>query len=617
MGAKSSSWVDVEQTVGNDGGISRANENGASTSAKSKSANEKSETDWVEGYVNTALNRSAEKVGPVSSQQPSLNAEVVKSDPPKAEPESESGSRALRTENERASPSVSRNDRSESNTRAGMNEGASSSKSGVKSVAEPTHQRERRVPSSSFERVLGFGQLGVGLALGAASESVKRLWKPKKENIGSSGASSGSGTSDGFGEANMPLASAVMTERNAERLAVALCRMRGAALKFGQMLSIQDETIVPPQITAALERVRQGADVMPSNQLHTMLISELGDNWKEKLKSFDETPLAAASIGQVHRAKLLNGEEVVMKVQYPGVADSIDSDINALMKLATYTDLLPKGLYAQDAARVAKDELREECNYLLEADNQEKFGKLLKDNPKVRVPKVILDLSSRRVLTSEFVPGFPVDQVVKKGVGQSERNDIATTILDITLKELWQFRLMQSDPNFANFLYDPESKILSLIDFGATREYPKPFVDEYLKMVVACADRDREALIESSIKLGFLTGDESKRMIDAHVEAGFEVGRPFASLTPFDFSKNADMTKRVTKQGQVMLKDRLRPPPREAYSLHRKLSGAFLMSMRIGANSVPCRALLQDLLKHYHFSDGSSLSGLKDPSVVL
>jgi predicted unusual protein kinase regulating ubiquinone biosynthesis (AarF/ABC1/UbiB family) len=130
-----------------------------------------------------------------------------------------------------------------------------------------------------------------------------------------------------------------LTEDNAERLANALCRMRGAALKLGQMLSIQDENVLPPQFQAALERVRAGADVMPRRQLEQVLVAELGPDWQTGVAEFDFQPLAAASIGQVHSAQLHDGRRVVMKIQYPGVARSIESDVDNLMRLLSVSSL--------------------------------------------------------------------------------------------------------------------------------------------------------------------------------------------------------------------------------------------------------------------------------------
>ncbi|KAG2693142.1 hypothetical protein I3760_08G083900 [Carya illinoinensis] len=195
--------------------------------------------------------------------------------------------------------------------------------------------RERRVPSTPFTRALGFAGLGAGLAWGTVQESARRLvfGTPRSQD-------------------NQSAVSPFLSEQNAQRLALALCRMRGAALKIGQMLSIQDESLVPPPILAALDIVRQGADVMPRSQLNQVLDAELGLDWSSKLTSFDYEPIAAASIGQVHRAVTKDGMQVAMKIQYPGVADSIESDIENVRLLLDYTNLIPEGLYLDRAMKV-------------------------------------------------------------------------------------------------------------------------------------------------------------------------------------------------------------------------------------------------------------------------
>lgn len=442
--------------------------------------------------------------------------------------------------------------------------------------------RERRVPSTPFSRALGFAGLGASLAWGTLQESTRRLvFGPKNLQ-------------------NQPSAlSPFMSEKNAERLALALCRMRGAALKIGQMLSIQDESLVPAPILAALDIVRQGADVMPRNQLNQVLNVELGQEWFSKLISFDYEPMAAASIGQVHRAVARNGMEVAMKIQYPGVADSIESDIDNVKLLLDYTNLIPKGLYLDQAIKVAKDELSCECDYVLEASNQKRFHDLLFNSQGFYVPLVVDDLSSKKVLTTELISGVPIDKVAL--LDQETRNYVGRKLLELTLLELFVFRFMQTDPNWSNFLYDEASKTINLIDFGAARDYPKNFVDNYLRMVVACANGDKDAVIEMSTRLGFLTGKESEVMLDAHVQAGFVVGLPFSKPGVYDF-RATNITHSISNLGATMLRHRLTPPPDEAYSLHRKLSGAFLACIKLGA-AVPCRQLLFDIYEDYHFDN--------------
>ncbi|CAN1236481.1 Protein ABC transporter 1, mitochondrial [Linum grandiflorum] len=442
--------------------------------------------------------------------------------------------------------------------------------------------RERKVPSTSFSRALGFAGLGAGLVWGTVEEATKRFVY-------------GTPTSP---EGKQSALSPFLSEKNAERLAVALCRMRGAALKVGQMLSIQDESLVPAPILAALDIVRQGADVMPRKQLNQVLDAELGPDWPTKLTSFDYEPLAAASIGQVHKAVTKDGMKVAMKIQYPGVADSVESDLDNVKLLLDYTNLIPEGLYLDSAMKVAKEELTRECDYELEAVNQKRFRNLISNKKGFYVPIVVDELSSKRVLTSELVSGVAIDKVAS--LDQETRNYVGGKLLELTMLELFVLRFMQTDPNWGNFLYDDATKTINLIDFGAARDYPKRFIDDYLRMVLACGNRDRDTVLEMSTSLGFLTGEESEEMLDAHVEAAFVVGMPFAKPGGgYNFREN-NMTQNVTMLGAKMLKHRLTPPPDEAYSLHRKLSGAFLACIKLGS-VVPCREMLTDIYDHHKF----------------
>ncbi|AEE82058.1 putative ABC transporter [Arabidopsis thaliana] len=442
--------------------------------------------------------------------------------------------------------------------------------------------RERKVPSTPMARAYGFFNLGAALAWGAVKESTYRMVNGTPM------------TPD-----NQPALSSLMSKENAERLALGLCEMRGAALKVGQMLSIQDESLVPAPILNALEYVRQGADVMPRSQLNPVLDAELGSNWQSKLTSFDYEPLAAASIGQVHRAVTKDGLEVAMKIQYPGVANSIESDIENVRRLLNYTNLIPKGLFLDRAIKVAKEELAQECDYEIEAVSQKRFRDLLSDTPGFYVPLVVDETSSKKILTTELISGIPIDKVAL--LDQKTRDYVGRKMLELTLKELFVFRFMQTDPNWGNFLYNEATKTINLIDFGAARDYPKKFVDDYLRMVMACAEKDSEGVIEMSRRLGFLTGDESDVMLDAHVQAGFIVGLPFAEPGGYAFRTN-NIASSISNLGATMLKHRLSPPPDEAYSLHRKLSGAFLACIKLGA-TVPCRDLLLQVYNKYQFDD--------------
>lgn len=371
--------------------------------------------------------------------------------------------------------------------------------------------RERKVPSTQMQRVVGFGSLAAAIGMGTVSENIGNFLSGSKP-------------------------SQRISDANAERLAEALCRLRGAALKLGQMLSIQDsDGLLPPSLAKALERVRQSADYMPESQLREQMRGQLGENWEEKFQSFTMTPLAAASIGQVHKAALHDGTLVAVKVQYPGVADSISSDLNNLKLLVSATNLLPPGLYIDEIIRVARDELLEECDYTLELQNQIRYRDFVsKDSMlsvRAYVPLTHASLSTTKILTSEFVMGIPIDKAT--AYSQSTRNAIARTMLYMTIQELFVYRFMQTDPNFSNFLYDNEKQRINLIDFGAAKSYSKTFVDGYMKLVWAAANKDQTGLIEVSKELGFLTGDETSEMLHAHAEVSIYV---FFAISLYLFS---------------------------------------------------------------------------------
>ena len=185
--------------------------------------------------------------------------------------------------------------------------------------------KAQRVPSTRLGRMATFGGLGMGLGLGAMAEASRRAMGAKPK--------------DGSSKMNK---SVVLTEANAERIVETLCRVRGAALKIGQMLSIQDHSLINPQVSKIFERVRQAADYMPSWQMHRVMIDEFGTGWRDKFTQFDEQPFAAASIGQVHRGVLTDGRVVAVKIQYPGVAAGIESDINNLMGILKIANILPE-----------------------------------------------------------------------------------------------------------------------------------------------------------------------------------------------------------------------------------------------------------------------------------
>lgn len=354
---------------------------------------------------------------------------------------------------------------------------------------------------------------------------------------------------------------------------------------------VADSKMLPPAINEVLQRVQDSADYMPASQRNQVLSSDLGSNWRDLFSTFDEIPMAAASIGQVHGAVLKSSKQrVAVKVQYPGVADSIDSDLNNLAVLLTASRLLPKGLYLEKTIANARVELAWECDYVREAKCGKRFQSLLRDERDVFVvPSIIDEASGSKVLTMERMDGLGVTKA--QNLREDQKDWIGTQILRLCLREITEFKFMQTDPNWTNFLFNAANHKLELLDFGASRDFPDKFIQPYIGILVAAARGDRAACRDLSIQLGYLTGYESRAMLDAHVASVMTLAEPFCDSSPetYDFSDQT-ITQRVRDLIPVMVRERLAPPPEETYSLHRKLSGAFLLCARLGSR-VRCREM--------------------------
>lgn len=269
------------------------------------------------------------------------------------------------------------------------------------------------------------------------------------------------------------------------------------------------------------------------------------------------------------------------------------------MGLLKLWDVFPKGMFIDNVVKVAKRELIWEVDYHREADYTEKFREMITDHHEYRVPKVYRDVTTKSVLTTELVPGVPLDKCFE--MSYEDRHFVGKAVMKLCLLELFSFRCMQTDPNWSNFLYDKDAKKLILIDFGSTRFYTSEFMDNYLRVIMAAVDDNPKKVLELSKDMGFLTGYETKSMEDAHVDAVMILGEVFRCREEFDFGAQ-NTTKQIANLVPTMIAHRLCPPPEEIYSLHRKLSGVFLLCSRLNVK-IACRPMFEEFATAYKFSN--------------
>ena len=220
---------------------------------------------------------------------------------------------------------------------------------------------------------------------------------------------------------------------------------------------------------------------------------------------------------------------------------------------------------------------------------------MLRDDKFFYVPKCNEKLTTNKIITAELIEGKPLDECVS--LEKATRHKIGKKLFILILRELYDFKMMQTDPNWSNFFYSESKNRLNLIDFGACSTLPMDFIARYFKIIEASAKKDVDGICKWSTESKFLNGAESQEMLDAHVSSVLILGEPFQSDKPYDFSKQ-DITQRMRSNLSTMMEQRIQKPPKETYVIHRKLSGIFLLLNKLGVE-LDCKSLFEEYaLKH-------------------
>ncbi|EMP56099.1 ABC-1 domain-containing protein [Marinobacter santoriniensis NKSG1] len=383
--------------------------------------------------------------------------------------------------------------------------------------------------------------------------------------------------------------------RMAGQIADTLGELKGAVMKVGQIAS-QTQDFLPREFSEALEKLQKEAPPMPFDVIVEQIESELGKPLGELYEYVQEAPYASASIGQVHRGRLYDGTDVIVKVQYPGVDESCDSDLKQLRTALRLGGLLkmPKKSVDQLFAEI-RERLQEELDYENEARNIGLFREFHKGQPWVLIPQVVDSHSTRRVLTMELVEGDHISQVTPDRYDQETINLIGHRIFTLMADQLFRFQCIHGDPHAGNFAYRPDGTII-LYDFGCVKKLKPEIVEAYRKALAAALAGDYQALDSHLIDLGARV--ESQPAVD---EAYYAMWRdilivPFLNDEPYDFAE-ADIHKRVAAKTSTVFKylDYFKPPV-ESIFIDRMIAGHYWMLKRLGVQAA-FRSELEKYLK--------------------
>ena len=360
--------------------------------------------------------------------------------------------------------------------------------------------------------------------------------------------------------------------KNAFRIVERSRELRGAFMKLVQMLSMRDD-MFPAEALSILSVVQSSVPPMEYALIRDQIKSELGKYPEQVFKNFAHDAFAAASLGQVHKATLKNGKYVVVKVQYPGVDETVEQDLKNLKALLQVFTTMTRDVLRQkfDASEVyleMEERLREELDYVNEANNLALFQRLFTADDEVIIPQVYPDFSSRRVLTMQHVEGYKLQDMFSAGVDQSLKDWISVKYFQMTWRQIIEFGMLHTDPHPGNYLVTYHPKI-AMLDFGSVRIFPEEIRKGYRQLVRAILDRDESAMAECFITLGYLNQGENPAPLVKIMYLIFEPVLEDRVYDPHDF----DSVSKTMEITNISLENRILNAPGHRLFLVRALWG--------------------------------------------
>lgn len=397
----------------------------------------------------------------------------------------------------------------------------------------------------------------------------------------------------------------------AKALVTEMENLKGAVMKAGQLLSIYGEHFFPEEINTLFKRLQSESKPVAFSEMEKVMIRSL---CKEKYASIDidRTPIGAASLGQVYRATI-DGKDRVLKVQYPGVANSIDSDLKALKTLLSLSKLVPNLKNFDEIFDEVKSMLHKEADYKRELETLIKYQDLIAEEPYLEIPVAYPDYSGARVICMDYIKGRRFDDPKVLAISQDRKNKFGAALLNLLFKEIFEWQTVQTDPHIGNFLVQitedgyPDDKII-LLDFGAVRKLPNRYVEPFKQMALSSVNEDKAGILAAAIKMGFLRDDDPQMMLDLFQKIILKATEPFQaknegetldgssySEKDYDWAEKSLIDELSEMGKDAIFSFKLRPPPREAIFVDRKLVGTAMILKALGVKFGPRKLALKYL----------------------
>lgn len=393
-----------------------------------------------------------------------------------------------------------------------------------------------------------------------------------------------------------------MLTRQAGLLVEELGKLKGSVVKIGQVMALYGEHFLPPEVTEALHTLEDQTCSLEWAAIRRTLVQEMGEQRLAELE-VEEEPIGAASLGQVHRARRLeDGLEMVLKVQYPGVADAVDSDLNSVAQMLKIMRVVSFGADFDEWLEEVRSMMHREVDYELEARTTESFRLKLQDDPRFVVPRVVERFSSPHVIATTYESGYSVSASQVQSLSLERRSDLGKAALELFLSELFIWNEIQTDPNFGNYRIRPSEEgsnsrdQIVLLDFGAVQSYSDHFLNPVREMIHASYEQDLERVIEGGIALRFMEREWPEDVLKRFGEVCMGVLEPLArketiEMPPGAMSedgnycwKQSDLPNRIARQATRSALNRyFRVPPKEFIFLNRKLVGVYTFIAVLGA----------------------------------